>query len=671
MAAAPAMPEESRLLRRTAHLWRPAAARADARFPREPALGIYLHAGAQAVYLAAGSATGGVDGRADLAARLEKPVKDVLVLGRTVSLVFGIAAVSLLIALGSRTLGAGAGLAAGVLLAFDPLAVSASQRASDDAILLAAVIAALLAMDALARAPSRRNAFAAGLLAGGAASVRYAGALLLVPLVALGARRGRSGAESVAIALPAAALAFLLGSPLVLLEPGESLLTMQMAAERLGSGGFGATAHVAALEYARRLLPRSLGLPALALALAGLVMLARVRPGRGLAPLAIFSGLYAVAIGVSRVAETRALLPLEPILFVAAATAAIALGRKLTGARGRAGAGPAAIAAALLVAIAAAPGLWQIAKRGSARAAGDTREIALRWIESSLPPQASFALERYGPPLEDGDRVVYWIPFQAVRAQAYNHAYHLAWYRAFDYIVVSEAMESRYASDPLTFGPQVRFYLDLARQGDLVKSFEPGPATGPAIAIYRLREKDDASSAIDSLLAQAPRTAEMAGFLTGLGAAYSHLGRLGAALAMQKEALEIAPGEPLISASLGATYVQAGQPDAALEVLKEGVRRFPASPELRYNLGYAYRAKRIDERALVEFQEAVRLRPNLADAHLHLGELYAGLGRYPEAVVALETYLALAPGSSRAEELRETIAYLKSHPAPIRPAGGA
>jgi tetratricopeptide (TPR) repeat protein len=378
---------------------------------------------------------------------------------------------------------------------------------------------------------------------------------------------------------------------------------------------------------------------------------------------AVFAASYAAAISPWRWADTRFLLPLLAVLLLLAAAAAARV-RWTSAGWGR------MALPVLLTMIAAAPGARELTLRAKARGTGDTRLRAAEWIRASLPPTASFALERSGPEIDDLQRVVYWIPFHSVVPHVYDHAYHLDWYRGFDYVVVNEAMESRYASDARGFAPQIGFYLDLAREAALVKTFEPEGGTGPAIAIYDIRSNDLRSGSLDSLLAAAPRTQEMSDFLNGLGAAYSHLGRAAVAATMQRRALDISPGDARIYGNLGATYIAAGQPDAALEVLKEGVQRFPEVPELRYNLGNAYRSKRIDERAAMEYEAAIRLEPSLADAHLNLAQAYTRLGRYPEACAALETYMRLVPDSPREPEILEAIQYLRSHPAPLRPAGG-
>lgn len=322
----PAATDEARMLHHSAMLWGSSrdAGHAGERLPREPSLALALHGAAQAVYFAAGSIAGEIHGTADLRRRLEVPAQDLLIAGRLVSLLLGVLSVGLVFAIGRRVAGTAAGWIAAALTAVNPACVTASQRATGDAAFLAVTLAALWSLDALAERPSRRRALVAGLLIGLAGSTRYAGFLLLLPLGAIAVARRREGvrAEHAGVAVLAASLAFVLTSPLVVVEPGAAAEAARAQVYRLRAGALGgASAGPAAIAYARALAGAAFGIPALLLAAAGIAVLAR-SPAKRFLPPALFALAYASAIGVWRFADARFLLPLVAILAVAAGAAA-------------------------------------------------------------------------------------------------------------------------------------------------------------------------------------------------------------------------------------------------------------------------------------------------------------------------------------------------------------
>jgi len=129
-----------------------------------------------------------------------------------------------------------AGLGAALMLAATPLFLAcAASLVPDMAGTCLATLAALAA--AGARAPGRWKCLALGLLAGAAASARYSGGLMLIPVLwasaGPGQRRGERWGALVAAGVGAAA-GFLAGTPYALLAPGEFLHGLRLA---LAPGG--------------------------------------------------------------------------------------------------------------------------------------------------------------------------------------------------------------------------------------------------------------------------------------------------------------------------------------------------------------------------------------------------------------------------------------------------
>jgi Flp pilus assembly protein TadD len=633
----------------------------------QPSLAAWVQSGAQAVAGGVRRLSGPDRGRASAGDGAGGNVAALVLLARLTSALLGTILVALTALLARRHVGWKAALCGAFLLAVNPFAVAQSQRAGAEPLFAVLVAASLLASGRAAETLSRPRVLAAGVAIGLAAATKWSGWLLLLPAaIAFPGRRAGGGNrfEAFAVLLLGALLAFAVAAPNVVLWPGDALDGLRFESFRMRAAPFGAAdGEIAIGRYALELLPGAVGWPALACGALGLWVLARGRKRTGLAFVA-YAAAHLLALGVWRRAESRYLLAIVPVaMFCVAATVGGPIGMSPRVNR------TARVLIAGLVLATGGWSAWGLSRSHRMKSGPDARLEAAAWIATVVPQGAALAIERGGPDIDETKQVVYRIPFHSVVPEAYNHAYHFGWYAGFDYVVVCEAMAARYAANPSLFAPQLRFYMEVARRGKLARAFAGAAGVGDAVAIYRLEEPGGLEARVDSLLEVTPRTAEMAGFLNGLGAAYSRMGRHAVATTLQREALARDPSDARIYTNLGATCLAAGQPDAAIEILKDGVLRFPDEAELRYNLGNAYRARRIYARAIMEYRAAIRLKPGFADAYLNLGRTYADDGEYPEAAAALKGYLDLAPGGPQEAEVREAIKYLRSHQAPMRREG--
>ncbi len=90
-------------------------------------------------------------------------------------------------------------------------------------------------------------------------------------------------------------------------------------------------------------------------------------------------------------------------------------------------------------------------------------------------------------------------------------------------------------------------------------------------------------------------------------------------------------------------------------------RRFslkPGDATLRNNLSYVYfHMGRLDD-ARTGLLKTLELDPRRKEAHANLADVYANLGRKAEARQHYEEYLRIAPGSSKADDVRRALALL-------------
>ena len=105
-------------------------------------------------------------------------------------------------------------------------------------------------------------------------------------------------------------------------------------------------------------------------------------------------------------------------------------------------------------------------------------------------------------------------------------------------------------------------------------------------------------------------------------------------------------------------FTEAGEAQAkALELQKAGGGAGDATSA--YNAGVILSNQRKMAEAAEQFQRAVQMNPQMADAHFQLALAQMNLGKMPEALKSLETYLSIAPTGSNADMAKALIPELK------------
>jgi tetratricopeptide (TPR) repeat protein len=118
----------------------------------------------------------------------------------------------------------------------------------------------------------------------------------------------------------------------------------------------------------------------------------------------------------------------------------------------------------------------------------------------------------------------------------------------------------------------------------------------------------------------------------GLGTALLKLGQVEQAIAHQREALRIRPGDPNALTNLANALSQNKEWPEAIERYREVVRLRPNDNEMHRNLGKAlFQSGAIDE-SMGEFREALRIRSDDSDASYSLGNALLQKGEIPGAI---------------------------------------
>jgi 4-amino-4-deoxy-L-arabinose transferase-like glycosyltransferase len=367
----------------------------------------------------------------------------------------GVAGVAAAWWLGSRSYGRMAGAVAAAAVAVATVHVVYSRMAVTDILLALGVTVALalLAGDEIELA---------GLAAGLAASAKYPGLILLVPLVA--AAWGRW--SRLAIAFSLAVAGFLITSPYVAVHLGEALGDAWRVQRRAREGWLGFEDDSwAGIAFAAELW-EALG-PALIVAVAGLVLaVAAARRNRADLVLSSFVLAYFASLLTIDAHFDRYVLPLVPPLAVLAGRV-----RSL-----------APVTLLLLV----VPLTWSV-QEARELTLTDTRVVAQRWIERNLPPDAAIAADPSAPPFGRPSVLRFELPRPGERPDPRRDVAALR--RAgIRYVVVTGAVTERVRAARDHYPAESRFYDELDREGDRAFYVPDGRNRGgPWVAVYHLR----------------------------------------------------------------------------------------------------------------------------------------------------------------------------------------
>lgn len=456
----------------------------------------FLYAYAAALRVAHAIAAGGpwLGADAGLPGFVELHRGTAVLVGRLVSVGFGILGLWMIALTGERSFGRPVGLIGAWLAALSPLTLERVSMARTDGTGLFFGFLALWALLRLLERPSVRAQLLAGSTLGLAVATRYFLAGLVPLLVAVEAMlllRARRAGEGVAGATPAAAaaglgsvpLGLVAGSPFLLLEVPRVLhdLGHEMRAVHPGADGLGFAGNLS--WYLGSAIPEAVPPVVLALAAVGAALaLAKREP----APLLLlgFALIFLGGISFATLHWRRWLIQILPIFALLAAAALVVLVR---GGLARLGVGPRAAVWALPLAVAAASAAPARSYLATARllAAPATGERAREWLVEHLSPDLRIAAEHYSASLEhtplasSADYAFSWAEAAGSPEELRRLGY--------DVVVVSSDVYLRFFAHPRRYSKLIAFYRGLFRRADLLAEFRPGPyARGPVIRVYRL-----------------------------------------------------------------------------------------------------------------------------------------------------------------------------------------
>jgi hypothetical protein len=433
------------------------------------------------------------------------------VLGRLLAIAYLLLAMGLTMRVGRRLGGRAMGLVAAAVLPLSALLISYAVMVRSDTAGVCFMALIALAFLRLAERGDRRSAVLAGLAVGLGISTRYFLAVQALPLALLAwrpPRRGPAGPGAdagtpprdhgrvgrVAVALLAAAGAFLASTPFALREPEVLRLNLAMEARgtSLGADGLGPLGNLA--WYLEQGLPRLLPWPLLLLGLAGLVLLSRRAWGvPGSWVVGAGALLHLLASCALPLHWDRWLLQLLPALGLGAAASLCCAWRAVAEHWGRrpwtwALASVALLTLLVAAARPAAERLGQLRQPGS-------RAAATRWLATELRPGERVLTEDFGPyafgeDMRAGYGPAHWDHWRAFAGGKAKRLPRLGAAAAEGrletaddgYVVLSSFVYGPVLAEPRRFPGEADFYR---RALDCVPAASFGSRDGPELRILR------------------------------------------------------------------------------------------------------------------------------------------------------------------------------------------
>ncbi len=414
-----------------------------------------------------------------------------ILVGRLVSVAYGILAIWMICLVGDRAFGPPVGLIGSWLAVLSPLTLDHVDMARTDSAGLFFGFLAMWALLRLLHEPSPRAHVLAGLTLGLAIASRYFLAGLLPLLLAIDVsllsratspEDRRSTVRSALIGAASVAVGLALSSPFLFLEINEVVanLTHETRGAHPGADGLDYLGNLS--WYFTVALPRSVPWAVLALAGVGTIW-SLVR--RELGPLLLlgFVAIFLAGISFATLHWGRWLIQILPILALFAAAAIVWGVAAVVGRVGGSGRTREVALVTIVVAVSVVPALSYV-RHARLQASPSTRDIAREWIIDNLTPGERIAADLYTAPLQN--TAFENTDFVFSLAEIVSTPAELA-ARGYDIAMVSSTVYRRFLGTPERYPKEVGFYRTLFRKHARIAEFRPGPeGRGPVIRLYRL-----------------------------------------------------------------------------------------------------------------------------------------------------------------------------------------
>jgi len=449
-----------------------------------PSLPIYINTAVYIPYYLIGKLTGLFTSPADIqpmqtiSLGVNKfPDPTVVLMGRLITILFGIGTVILVYHIGKKVTGETAvGLTSAFITAVAPANVTHSRYITPDTFATFWATAAFLAIIYIARQGKTRHYILAGIAVGFAVSSKYNSGLIILPLIlAHFFQYGRQGIKNGRLyaAILFAGLAFAATTPFAILDHATFIEHLAFESQH-----YSITGHEGmegdTLNWYLRYMWQTAGIIYL---FAGMEILHGIGTrNQHLLLLAAFPATYFAFITQMVVRNERSFLLITPFLYLLVASFIIYLIKKSIFFPEKNRLFFTAVITGILLACLISPAFKTI-KMTQRLITPNSRKTAVNWITTNIPPGTNIAIEAYSPYID---------PTQYhVTGMLRLIDQSMEWYTAqkIQYLIFGEAMFGRFYAAPNRYSTQISRYEALFQQAKLTAIFNDG---GYQVRIYKI-----------------------------------------------------------------------------------------------------------------------------------------------------------------------------------------
>lgn len=401
-----------------------------------------------------------------------------VLLGRIVTICFGVGTVGLTYFVGKRITGrTSVGVLASLMAAISPTNVWHSRLITPDTFVTFFLLASFLASILVYQQGKTWQYAVAGICVGLTASSKYNGGLIVLPLLlAHFLNYGKAGFKQpkLYLALLLCGIGFLATTPYAIFDSAKFLNDLKFEAQHYSTGHAGMEGN--ALGWYLHYMWQTAGVIYI---LAALEILRGVYSrSKEIFLLSIFPIVYFVFISSFAVRNDRTSLPLTPFLFLLAASFLVHLMSKANELQSKALRKFAIFTIACLSLASLILPTSKTLTDTIRLTTPDSRETARIWINNNLPTGAKIALESYSPFIDPTRFSVYGF------GRMIDHGPE--WYveQGFDYLVFSQGMYKRFYLEPERYRFEVSQYDNLFRRFPLLMLFTDG---GYEVRVYKVK----------------------------------------------------------------------------------------------------------------------------------------------------------------------------------------
>lgn len=408
----------------------------------------------------------------------KSPMPTTILLGRIITVVFGIGAIGLTFVIGKQLTGkAIVGLLASLIMAVSPSNVSLSRFITPDTFVVFFATASFLATVLVYQQGKTWHYIMAGICIGLTASSKYNGGLIVLPLLlAHFLRHGKTALKepNLYLALLLCGLGFLAATPFALIDSSKFLADLRFEGQHYSTGHIGMEGNT--LKWYLEYMWQTAGVIYI---LAVLEILRGIYSrSKEIILLSLFPIMYFAFISSFVVRNDRTFLPLTPFLFLLAASFLAYLISRASELQSKALRKLSISAIACLSITSLILPISKTLTDTIQLTTVDSRETARIWINNNLPAGAKLAIESYSPFVDPSRFSVQG--FGAMREHGPE------WYveQGFDYLIFSQRMYGRFYREPERYGSEISQYDDLFRRFNLIKTFTDG---GYEVRVYKVK----------------------------------------------------------------------------------------------------------------------------------------------------------------------------------------